>query len=87
LKLLFETPLPKGNMLCLTFSILKRHTTCLFCKKLKDHVKPDEKTDEGDVCNLTEDSDEVVLGESDHKDLSNIVQTIFPECSVKCNHF
>jgi hypothetical protein len=35
--------------------------TCLFCKKLKDHAKTD-------VCNLKEeDSDEVVLGESDHK--------------------
>jgi hypothetical protein len=74
--------LPKG--LCLSFSILKRHTTCLFCKKLKDHVKRDE----GDVCNLTEkDSDEVVLEESDHKDLSKIVQTIFPECSVKMQSF
>jgi hypothetical protein len=49
--------------------------TCLFCKKLKDHAKTD-------VCNLKEeDSDEVVLGESDHKDLSKISQTIFPECS------
>ena len=58
--------------------------TCLFCKKLNDHVKPDEKADEGDVCNLKEeDSDEVVLGESDHKDLSKILQAIFPECSVK----
>ena len=44
--------------------------TCLFCKKLKDHAKTD-------VCNLKEeDSDEVVLGESDHKDLSKILQTI-----------
>ena len=58
--------------------------TCLFCKKLKDHAK----TDEGDVCNLKEeDSDEVVLGESDHKDLSKILQTIFPEYSVKMQSF
>ena len=54
--------------------------TCHFCKKLKDHAK----TDEGDVCNLC---DEVVLGESDHKDLSKILQTIFPECSVKMQSF
>jgi hypothetical protein len=53
-------------------------------KKLKDHAK----TDEGDVCNLKEeDSDEVVLGESDHKDLSKILQTIFPEYSVKMQSF
>ena len=48
--------------------------TCLFCKKLKDHVKPDKKTDEFNL--KEEDSDEVVLGESDHKDLSKILQTI-----------
>ena len=34
-----------------------------------------------------EDSDDVVSGESDHKDLSKIVQTIFPECSVKMQSF
>ena len=48
--------------------------TCLFCKKLKDHVKPDKKTDEFNL--KEEDSDEVVLGESGHKDLSKILQTI-----------
>jgi hypothetical protein len=39
---------------------------------LKDHVKPDKKTEEFNL--KEEDSDEVVLGESDHKDLSKICE-------------
>ena len=35
----------------------------------------------------TTQNDEIMLEQSDHNDLSTILKTIFPECSLKCKHF
>ena len=70
------------------------YSACKNCKKL--NKKPKESKSECDL-QMTDDSnthhehttqnDEIMLEQSDHNDLSTILKTIFPECSLKMQTF
>lgn len=70
------------------------YSACKNCKKLnmKPKVSKSEcdvqKTDDNNTYNEhTTKNDEIMLQQSDHDDLSTILRTIFPECSLKMQTF
>ena len=66
---------------------------CINCKKLKTRILLKEpicdinEEDNNDTSSTSFSDNDVMLGKSDHNDLSEILKTIFPECPFKMQTF